>query len=230
MKYIGALLPCLVLVLAFSPTPGTSADFTGPFFMCPDAHGEEQKQRFRMIDIEEGSMRIEGLGPITLEGFGARVAESKSNAIMSGQDPIEEAFGKLFSDATVFSAIPQKRLAAACFAQTPPPKEEIDGPFVFMPGFLVEDGQIDPGKDSITIPAQTYLVLKFTGPGSAVGDMRFSLTEGFWRDRAPALGLERADGPNLMIWAQGDYGAPEGSTTLEMWTPIKPPLLAKLDK
>jgi predicted transcriptional regulator YdeE len=183
-----------------------------------------------MIDIDESSMRIEGMGPLTIEGFGARVAESRTNSILSGQDPIEEAFGKLFSDTTVFTAVPQRRLAAACFALTPPPNADIDGPFVFMPGFLVDDGQIDPGKDSVTIPAQTYLVLKFTEPGSAVGDMRFSLTEGFWRDRAPSLGLERDDGPNIMIWAEGDYGAPEGDTTLEMWTPIKPPILSTLGR
>lgn len=47
------------------------------------------------------------------------------------------------------------------------------------------------------------------------------MTEEFWPKTAPILGLERTDGPNLMIWAPGLQGN-EAQAQLELWTPIKP--------
>jgi predicted transcriptional regulator YdeE len=198
------------------------ATYSGPFYMCPDAHGAEQKALFRLIDITQFPMRIEGRGSTRVDGYGAQVMASRSAAIAGGRDPIEEAFEKLFSEPEIKGTENKKTLAAVCFATTPPPKEDVDGPFVFMPGFLNESGELTEGpRDSVLIPAQTYLVLTFSGDASEVGNMRFTLSEQFWPRVAPFLGLERADGPNLMIWLEGS-GTPDGPIVLEMWTPIKP--------
>ncbi|MBY5367825.1 GyrI-like domain-containing protein [Rhizobium leguminosarum] len=140
---------------------------------------------------------------------------------MNKKDPIAEAFEKLAGTTTTMSA-DKRRLAAVCFATTPPPKEDVDGPFVFMPGYLIESSaDVLQPLDTITIPAQTYLVLTYQGPTSGIGDMRYTMTEEFWPKVAPFLGLQRADGPNLMIWAPGLNGS-EDQTSLEFWIPIKP--------
>jgi len=167
-------------------------------------------------------MRIEGRGPTRVDGYGAQVLASASPAISSGGDPIKRAFEKLFSEPATQGAENKQTLAAVCFATTPPPKQDIDGPFVFMPGFLSEPGELVVGpRDSVLIPAQTYLVLTFSGDSSDIGNMRFTLAEEFWPRVAPFLGIERAIGPNLMIWQEGGK-TPNGPVVLEMWTPIKP--------
>lgn len=195
--------------------------YTGPFFMCPDAHGEEQKALFRIIDITKMPMRIEGMGSRRIDGYGASVAASRSTVMMNRKDPIEEAYEKLANTPTIMGT-DNRQLAAACFALEPPPKEDVDGPFVFMPGYLIEaPGDVLQPLDTVVIPPQTYLVLSFTGTPDDIGNMRFTMTEEFWPKTAPFLGLERADGPNLMIWPKGAKGN-EPVVSLEFWTPIKP--------
>ncbi|WP_145964992.1 GyrI-like domain-containing protein [Rhizobium leguminosarum] len=195
--------------------------YSGPFYMCPDAHGADQKALFRIIDITRMPMRIEGRGPQRIDGYAASLAASRTVEMMNKKDPIAEAFEKLAGTTTTMSA-DKRRLAAVCFATTPPPEGDVDGPFVFMPGYLIESSaDVLQPLDTITIPAQTYLVLIYQGPTSGIGDMRFTMTEEFWPKVAPFLGLQRADGPNLMIWAPGLSGS-EDQASLEFWTPIEP--------
>ncbi|QPC89719.1 GyrI-like domain-containing protein [Mesorhizobium sp. INR15] len=215
-----------LLTLLWILVPATSAfadnqAYSGPFFMCPDAHGDEQKSLFRLIDITKLPMRIEGMGQRRVDGFAASLAASRSAAIMSGKDPIDEAFEKLFGMPNTMAA-DHRRLVAVCFATQPPPATDTDGPFLFMPGFFIDDpGDVLQPLDTVIVPAQTYLVTTFTGPASELGNLRFTLTEEFWRKTAPFLGLERTSGPNLMVWSPGEKGN-EPSDTVEMWTPIKP--------
>ena len=194
--------------------------YKGPLHMCPDAHGEEQKALFRTIDITGLPMRIEGMGETRLLGFGVQLAASRSAAVMKDGDPISNAFERLFGAPNTMST-DARRLMAVCFATEPPPAEDIDGPFVFMPVFLAEPNLAMPPMDSVLIPALTYLVVKYAGPSADIGNFRFTMTEEFWPKTAPILGLQRVDGPNLMIWAPGLRGN-EPQAQLELWTPIKP--------
>ncbi len=195
--------------------------YTGPYFMCPDAHGEDQKALFKIIDITKMPMRIEGMGERRVDGYAASLGASRSAQIMGKKDPIEEAFEKLAGTTTTMGA-DNRRLVAVCFALEPPPADNTDGPFLFMPGYFIDSpGDVIEPLDTVVIPAQTYLVLSFSGPADDVGNMRFTLTEEFWPKVAPFLGLERAPGPNLMVWPPGFKGN-EAQVTLEMWTPIKP--------
>lgn len=215
----------LLLIASTLPAMADDNAYSGPFFMCPDAHGEEQKALFRIIDITRMPMRIEGMGPLRIDGFGASIAASRGPINIqseSGKDPIEEAYEKLAGIAGTMSADEGRQLAAVCFATTPPPAEDIDGPFVFMPGYLIKSSaDVLQPMDTIQVPAQTYLVLSYQGTLDDIGNMRFTMTEEFWPKVAPYLGIERADGPNVMIWPEGARGD-EPEQTLEFWTPIKP--------
>jgi predicted transcriptional regulator YdeE len=211
----------LLFLISAGAAQADDNDYTGPFYMCPDAHGQEQKSLFRTMDITGLPMRIEGLGETRVLGYGAQLAASRSPTTMKDGDPIGNAFEKLFGTPNTMSADQKRRLMAVCFATTPPPKEDIDGPFVFMPGFLVNGDQDMPPMDSVNIPPQTYLVVTYNGPSEDIGSFRFTMTEEFWPKTAPILGLERVDGPNLMVWAPGLKGN-EVQAQLELWTPIKP--------
>lgn len=128
------------------------------------------KARFRLLDITKMPMRIEGKGSQRVDGCAASVSASRSAQIMSKKDPIDEAFEKLAGTTTTMGA-DHHRLAAVCFA--PPPNGDIDGPFLFMPGYLIEnEGDVLQPLDTVTIPAQTYLVLTYSGPTTEIGDMR----------------------------------------------------------
>ena len=217
-------LALVSVALSSLQTCGAFADsnvYSGPFYMCPDAHGADQKGLFRTIDITNMPMRIEGMGQRRIDGFSASLSASRSAVVMNQKDPIEEAFERL-SGVTTTMAEDDRRLVAVCFALEPPPSADIDGPFLFMPGYFVDTpGDVIQPFDTIVVPEQTYLVLTFTGSAEDVGNMRFTLTEEFWPKVAPFLGLERVDGPNLMIWPPGFKGN-EAQVSLEMWTPIKP--------
>lgn len=219
MKRLAALA-----LFALSLQVGTaSADnnaYSGPFFMCPDAHGEEQKALFHILDITGIAMRIEGMGQRRVDGFAAPLAASRSAAIMSGKDPINEAFEKLFGMPNTM-AQDNRQLVAVCFALKPPPTTDTDGPFLFMPGFFIDSpGDVLQPLDTVLVPAQTYLVATFTGAPADIGNFRFTMTEEFWPKTAPFLGLEREVGPNLMVWPRGSKGN-EPQVTIELWTPIK---------
>lgn len=73
--------------------------YTGQFYMCPDAHGQEQKSMFRTMDITGMPMRIEGMGTTRLLDYGAQIAASRSAAIMKDGDPIKNFFGEALRDA-----------------------------------------------------------------------------------------------------------------------------------
>lgn len=219
MRFLMAYLS--FLALSGSVAFADDNAYTGPFHMCPDAHGAEQKALFRIIDITRMPMRVEGSGAQRIDGFAASLAASRSAQIMNRKDPIEEAYEKLAGITTTMST-DTRQLAAVCFATTPPPATDTDGPFLFMPGYII-NSQTDVLQplDTVTVPAQTYLVLSYEGPSAEIGDMRFTMSEEFWPKVAPFLGLERTDGPNVMIWAPGLKGN-EPNTSLEFWTPIKP--------
>lgn len=220
MKLAAAVSLSITLLIANSALADNNV-YSGPFFMCPDAHGEEQKALFRIIDITNMPMRIEGMGPRRIDGYGASVAASRSTVMMNQTDPIQEAYEKLANTPTIMGR-ENRQLAAVCFALEAPPKEDVDGPFVFMPGYLIDaPGNVLQPLDTIIVPAQTYLVVSFSGAADDIGNMRFTMTEEFWPKTAPFLGLERADGPNLMIWPPGARGN-ETQVSLEFWTPIKP--------
>lgn len=70
------------------------------------------------------------------------------------------------------SADQKRRLMVACFATEPPPNEDLDGPFVFMPGFLAQGDQVMPPMDSVIVPPQTYLVVTYIGPSADIGSFR----------------------------------------------------------
>lgn len=210
----------LLLLISAGSAYAENNTYEGPFYMCPDAHGQEQKSLFRTMDITGMPMRIEGLGETRLLGYGAQIAASRSSAVMRDGDPVDNAFEKLFGTPNTMSGDESRQLMAACFATQPPPKEDIDGPFVFMPGFRAERDTIIPPLETVIIPPQTYLVVTYNGATADIGNFRFTMTEEFWPKTAPILGLERVDGPNLMIWATGQRGNEE-QVQLELWTPIK---------
>ena len=224
LKHVWIMGVCFLL--AVSSAIAAEPAYTGPYWMCPDAHGADQATLFKTIDISKFPMRIDTLGDMTVEGVQARVNASRSAAIMNKDgDPIENAFKKLFGDyGTTMAVGPKRRLAALCFAVGPPPADQqTDGPFVFMPGFIVQKDQSpDPHLDVVTVPQHLYLVVSYTGSQDDVGNMRFTLTNEFWPRYAPLLGFHRDDrAPNLMIW-EVDQSGNESTQRLEMWTPILP--------
>ena len=189
--------------------------------MCPDAHGAEQKALFKLLDISGVAMRIEGMGQRRVDGFAARTGAS--GFVSETENPITQAFEKLFSSNNTIPELEAGQgLVTVCFAKEAPPTSDTDGPFYFMPGFFVDDSDrnVEPPRDSVTIPAQTYLVTTWSGLSTDIGNFRFTLTEEFWPKTAPFLGLGRVDGPNIMIWPPGQSDN-ETSATVEMWTPIK---------
>lgn len=207
--------------------------FAGPYFKCPDAHGAEQKKLFKIIDISKLPMRIEGMGEIAIIGVNAAVKASAGAKAPMGNDavdanPFHQAFGKLAVHAQSMNANTDRRLVAVCFATTPPPTGDVDGPFNYLPGFFADplklhmQGNASGGFDSVIVPPKTYLVLHFHGQARDVGNFRFTLTEDFWPKVAPRLGLQRIDGPNVMIYQSGGLAKEDDAEVdLEMWTPIK---------
>jgi predicted transcriptional regulator YdeE len=205
--------------------------YSGPFFMCPDAHGEEQKKLFTIIDINRFPMRIDSLGQRRVDGFVASLAASRSAVMAVEPKPeptVDEEIGqqiqKLQQMAAPLGQNFDQRYVEICFAtQAPPVDKSIDGPFYYMPGYIIQTaitGVLQP-MDSIIIPEHLYHVLSYEGPTSEIGNLRFTLTEQFWQKTAPYLGFERTDGPNIQIFAPGLKGTEE-QTKLELWTPIKP--------
>jgi predicted transcriptional regulator YdeE len=149
--------------------------YSGPFYMCPDAHGADQKALFRIIDMTRMPMRIEGRGPQRIDGYAASLAASRTLEMINKKNPIAEAFERLAGTTTTMSA-DKRRLGAVCFATTPAPKEDVDGPFVFMPGYLIESSaDVLQPLDTITVPAQTYLVVTYKG--ADVGDRRHAVCD-----------------------------------------------------
>jgi hypothetical protein len=197
--------------------------YSGPFYKCPDAHGDKQKALFSIIDITRFPMRIEGLGQRRVDGFAANLAASISDVMMK-EDPIGKAAQRMGEVAAPMAKGFDQQYVEVCFATEPPPTDpNIDGPFYYMPGFFVESAvtAVLQPMDSILIPEQTYLVVSYEGPSANIGNLRFTMTEDFWPKTAPFLGIERVDGPNLQIFAPGLKGTEE-QTKLELWTPIKP--------
>lgn len=223
------LLSFVFLVAASGASYADNNVYSGPFFMCPDAHGEEQKKLFKIIDISRFPMRIDSLGQRRVDGFVATLAASRSAETAAAPEPtVDEEIGqqiqKLQQMAAPLGQNFDQRYVEVCFAtQAPPADPNIDGPFYYMPGYIIQTaitGVLKP-MDSVIIPEQLYHVLSYEGPTSEIGNLRFTLTEQFWQKTAPYLGLERADGPNIQIFAPGLKGTEE-QTRLELWTPIKP--------
>lgn len=217
-------LYAVTLICAFSQASVAFADtnvYGGPLFMCPDAHGVEQKALFKIIDISRMPMRIEGMGKRRIDGFAASIDASRETGFLDN-DPFDAASKRLNSITTTLGDF-DRRLVEVCFATQPPPPTDVDGPFLYMPGYFVDapTTSVLAPLDTIVVPEQIYLVMSYDGPRAEIGDMRFTLTEEFWPKVAPYLGLERAVGPNMMIYAPG-YKGTEDRVSLEMWTPIKP--------
>ncbi|TAX38937.1 GyrI-like domain-containing protein [Rhizobium leguminosarum] len=228
-KSIGLLISFVIAAVAHGVSHADNNVYSGPFFMCPDAHGEEQKNLFKIIDISRFPMRIDTLGQLRVDGFAASLAASRSAEMATAPEPtVDEKIGeqiqKLQQMAAPLSQNFDQRYVEICFATQAPPKDQnIDGPFYYMPGFIIQTaitGVLQP-MDSVIVPQQLYHVLSYEGPTSEIGNLRFTLTEQFWQKTAPYLGLERADGPNIQIFAPGLKGTEE-QTKLELWTPIKP--------
>lgn len=231
---IGAILSTILPILLCGATSGIAAEeiFEGPFYRCPDAHGEEQIARFETIDLSGFPMRIASHEAFVIEGVQAHVEASRTGlATMANGgpgDPIEAAYMQLGEEigATVAGGPDnlQRQLAAICFAVTPPPEDQsIDGPFIYMPGHIVEAGAPSLGTlDRVHVPAHLYLVVSFSGPLEDIGSLRFTLSNDFFPKYGAMLGLVRDDqAPNLMISAFGEQGF-EPIQHLEMWTPILP--------
>jgi predicted transcriptional regulator YdeE len=224
-----AILGALVLACACGVARADGGVYSGPFFKCPDAHGDEQKNLFSIIDISRFPMRIDSLGQLRIDGFAASLAASRSAEMAAAPEPtVDEMIGqqiqKLQRMAAPLGQDFEQRYVELCFAtQAPPADQNIDGPFYYMPGFLIRTaitGVLQP-MDTVVVPAQLYHVLSYEGPGSDIGNLRFTLTEQFWQKTAPYLGLERAEGPNIQFFAPG-YRGNEERTKFELWTPIKP--------
>ncbi|MGX5851028.1 GyrI-like domain-containing protein [Mesorhizobium sp. PL10] len=218
---------CLLSVIGVSHADNNV--YSGPFFMCPDAHGDAQKQLFKIIDISRFPMRIDHLGQRRIDGFVASLAASRSAALAVAPEPtVDEKIGqqiqKLQQMAAPLGQDFDRRYVEVCFATTAPPADpNIDGPFYYMPGYIVQSAitAVLQPMDSVLIPEQLYLVVSYEGPTAEIGNLRYTMTEQFWQKTAPYLGYERSDGPNLQIFAPGLKGSEE-QTKLELWTPIKP--------
>lgn len=220
MRHFHLPLACLLPLLPMAHSDNES--FTGPFYMCPDAHGASQKALFNILDITNLPMRVEGMGARRVDGFAANLTASLQNKLAA--DPVTVAFTKFFNSTTTFTELSTERkgLVTVCFAKEAPPANDTDGPFFFMPGFFMDESvQVVENRDTVMIPEQTYLVVSWSGASADIANFRFTLTDQFWNKTAPFLGLRRVDGPNIMVWPPGDDGNAT-IATVEMWTPIQP--------
>ena len=209
-------------VAAINLTGAAAADkpsFAGPFYKCPDAHGADQKALFKKIDISSMPITIEGKGSFAVAGDNAQTSASRS--VSADTDPIFQSIARWSTLARALQADADHRTVSVCFATEPAPKADEDGPFNFLSGRFVNERNLPDRADTIVVPPQTYMVLHYTGPVSDLGNMRFTLTDDFWPNKAPSLGLKRSEGPNVMIFDLGDYTS-AGNVSVEMWTPVEP--------
>jgi hypothetical protein len=102
------------VAVSFGVRAAEKPTFVGPFYKCPDAHGADQKARFKKIDISGMPMTIEGKGSLAVAGDNAEAQESISPA--GADDPIAVSIGKWSTMAQAMHADVDHRTVSVCFA------------------------------------------------------------------------------------------------------------------